>query len=390
MLRSLVGSEMCIRDSTNVGITDVAHVWTMWPLAFMLVFRVSQAYARFWEGKGHFVNFYFAIRTLARRTFTYIKDTDEGPVDQDSQAMRQNMMRLLLVMAIAVRSNLRKRTLGQLAHDMNMEEVKPYLTAEEHREYSNVVKNRPLLVMAWIGKVINQAHVANKLEGGIILMGFDTDISHMLTGWMGMNKVCYQPMPFMHIHMLHVLLLGWCCSYPFTLVDAYGWWTIPCASGICCILFSLEEVAEEIEDPFGDDLNDLPLEEFELGLKRDTFLCMSGPGPGQRGQDFEPKEGDGDTDQIWNGVDFSVPTHTTTRDQVQQPVYHLFNAEEGECLCKSCARVPTGSRSPPKSPPMSPLSPGRASPPLSPLSPVAHLGPSTTRGTSRVPMVRRT
>ena len=31
----------------------------------------------------------------------------------------------------------------------------------------------------------------------------------------------------------------------------------------------LLQVSEEIEDPFGDDLNDLPTENFEIGLIRD-------------------------------------------------------------------------------------------------------------------------
>ena len=34
-------------------------------------------------------------------------------------------------------------------------------------------------------------------------------------------------------------------------------------------LYALEEMAAEIEDPFGDDLNDLATEVFEKGLRRD-------------------------------------------------------------------------------------------------------------------------
>ena len=41
-----------------------------------------------------------------------------------------------------------------------------------------------------------------------------------------------------------------------------------------------------VKDPFGDDLNDLPTESFEIGLRRDARMVLAGPGPGTRGQDF--------------------------------------------------------------------------------------------------------
>ena len=109
------------------------------------------------------------------------------------------------------------------------------------------VKNRPLLAMSWLGKYVHEAHLENRLDGGIILMGFDDNISSALKGWMGMNKICFQPLPFPYLHMLHWFLLLWCLTFPLTLVDDYGWFTLAVGPIPAVMLFALEEVSEEIE-----------------------------------------------------------------------------------------------------------------------------------------------
>ena len=47
---------------------------------------------------------------------------------------------------------------------------------------------------ACTGKYVHEAHLEGKLDGGIVLMGFDDNISKCLQGWMGMNKICFQPL----------------------------------------------------------------------------------------------------------------------------------------------------------------------------------------------------
>ena len=56
---------------------------------------------------------------------------------------------------------------------------------------------------------------------------------------------------------------------------------------LCCAAVALN-VHLSLKDPFGDDLNDLPTESFEIGLRRDARMVLAGPGPGTRGQDFAP------------------------------------------------------------------------------------------------------
>eukprot|EP00658_Telonema_sp_P-2_P015190 TRINITY_DN15833_c0_g1_i7.p1 TRINITY_DN15833_c0_g1~~TRINITY_DN15833_c0_g1_i7.p1 ORF type:complete len:393 (+),score=66.01 TRINITY_DN15833_c0_g1_i7:174-1352(+) len=308
----------------------------LFPISFMLIFRSNVAFARYWEGCGHYNRTLHALRSLSRRSFTFIKDTSDEEVDIKSGWLRQNTMRMLMVLSICVRQNLRKRSVGAAAHQDNLDMVSPYLTEPELTEYASVVKNRPLLVMCWLGKYIHEAHLAGKLEGGTIMMAFDTDISLLLEGWMGMQKVCYQPMPYPHIHMCHWFVLLWCASLPMYLVQdvlGYGWWTVMISPVIAVALYAIEEVAQEMEDPFGDDLNDLPTEEFENGLRRDARLVMGGDRTrGTRGMHFKSL-GD-DPDKCIFGMDFSPPMDYLKSCAARvPPVHHLFGED---CRCASC------------------------------------------------------
>jgi putative membrane protein len=56
------------------------------------------------------------------------------------------------------------------------------------------------------------------------------------------------------------LLLLYCLTLPFQFVSDLGWWTSLVVVLISFTLFGIEEIAVEIENPFGQDANDLPLD----------------------------------------------------------------------------------------------------------------------------------
>jgi predicted membrane chloride channel (bestrophin family) len=55
-------------------------------------------------------------------------------------------------------------------------------------------------------------------------------------------------------------LILYVATLPFALVGSFGWWTIGATAVIAYTFFGIEEIGVEIEDPFGYDDNDLPLE----------------------------------------------------------------------------------------------------------------------------------
>ena len=57
-------------------------------------------------------------------------------------------------------------------------------------------------------------------------------------------------------------------TLPFGYVFQLGYYVVPVVVFVFYVLASLELIAEEIEDPFGDDANDLPTEEIAHKIKK--------------------------------------------------------------------------------------------------------------------------
>jgi putative membrane protein len=57
-------------------------------------------------------------------------------------------------------------------------------------------------------------------------------------------------------------------TLPFGFVFSLGYYVIPVVIFIFYVLASLELIAEEIEDPFGNDANDLPMTKIASNIKK--------------------------------------------------------------------------------------------------------------------------
>ena len=63
----------------------------------------------------------------------------------------------------------------------------------------------------------------------------------------------------------------YCFTLPFAFVKDFGWATIPATLLTSYILFGVEEIGVEIEDPFGFTTNDLPIQNYCQGIE--AVLC---------------------------------------------------------------------------------------------------------------------
>ncbi|MGH2415996.1 MAG: bestrophin family ion channel, partial [Microcystaceae cyanobacterium] len=78
----------------------------------------------------------------------------------------------------------------------------------------------------------------------------------------GCERILKTPMPLAYAIYLKRLLLIYFFVLPLYLVDNFQWWTIPIVALISFSLLGIEEIGNQLEDPFGFDLYDLPLDEI--------------------------------------------------------------------------------------------------------------------------------
>jgi putative membrane protein len=64
-------------------------------------------------------------------------------------------------------------------------------------------------------------------------------------------------------------------TLPFGLIPTFGYFTIATVMLMSYILLSVELIAEDIEDPFGKDPNDLPTDELSLKIKENVTEILN-------------------------------------------------------------------------------------------------------------------
>jgi putative membrane protein len=83
----------------------------------------------------------------------------------------------------------------------------------------------------------------------------------------GCERILKTPIPPAYSIHLKQLLLIYCLTLPFQIVSQLQWWTAPIVCLVSFAVFGIEEIGIEIENPFGDDLNDLPLDNICRTMK---------------------------------------------------------------------------------------------------------------------------
>ena len=230
---------------TDVGLPILSSVVPSIVLGLLLVFRTNTAYERFWEGRilwGKLVN---SIRNLAR--MIWVSVIENSPEDREEKI---KTLHLLVVFAIATKLHLR----GEIINSEIINLIPEYWYERLHK-----VHNSPLQVALLIGEYLQQEFerdCINSYQLTAMLKLLDA----MVNVLGGCERILKTPIPVAYSIHLKQLLLIYCLTLPFQLVTELSWWTAPIVSVISFTVFGIEQIGIEIENPFGHDANDLPLE----------------------------------------------------------------------------------------------------------------------------------
>lgn len=229
-------------------------------LGLLLVFRTNTAYDRFWEGRRCWGTLIIAVRNLARQIWVSVSDRDPDDLDRKKSALR-----LLVAFAIAMKLHLRQEPIGP--------EIEPFVSPESYESLKKM-NNPPLEIAFWIGDYLSIQHEQQKLDV-YRLTAMNQLINNMIEALSGCERILRTPMPLAYAIHLKQLLLLYCLALPFQMVKELGWGTAPVVALISFALFGIEEIGIEIENPFGHDPNDLPLDNICATMKRNIEDLIS-------------------------------------------------------------------------------------------------------------------
>lgn len=205
-------------------------------ISLLLVFRTNTAYDRWWEGRRKWGELVNDSRNLAIKLSAVLTDEED----------RAYFKRMIPNFVFAAKEHLRKGVL--------FEELE--LTAAELEILSK--KNHvPLAISELMYKKLAELKKAGKISEEEYIT-FDKNINAFMDAVGACERIKNTPIPFSYSLFIKKFIFIYVTTLPLAFVIQFGYFSALIATFVFYVLVSMEVLAEEIEDPFGSDDNDLP------------------------------------------------------------------------------------------------------------------------------------
>lgn len=243
----VAGHELLRQHGLPLAIPETAHSLIGVALGLLLVFRTNASYDRFWEGRKQWGSIVNESRNLARQASIYLAGAPD---------LLNRLMLWTSAFSWATMHRLRGQgDLGPVAAQLPPDEVREVL-AEQHC---------PLAVSRRMTALLVEAR-RRELISDYLLVSIDQNTQSLIDYMGACERIHTTPIPFAYMVHLRRALILYCFTLPFALLDRFGWGTPVAVLLIAYTLYGIEEIGVEIEDPFGIDENDLPLEQICTGI----------------------------------------------------------------------------------------------------------------------------
>jgi putative membrane protein len=214
-------------------------------ISLLLVFRTNTAYDRWWEGRRKWGELVNDTRNFSVKINAMVSNTDE----------KKEFARLIHLFVFSMKEHLRK---GVLIDEL------PF--TETEKQQLNTSKHIPTTVVGWM---YTKIHILVK-EGELYkedLIVLDKNLNGFLEACGACERIKNTPIPFSYSLFIKKFIFIYVLTLPLAFVSVFGYLSALIATFVFYVLVSMEVLAEEIEDPFGDDDNDLPTDQLSQKMK---------------------------------------------------------------------------------------------------------------------------
>lgn len=205
-------------------------------ISLLLVFRTNTAYDRWWEGRRKWGEMVNDSRNLAIKLSAVLKDEED----------RTFFKRMVPNFVFAAKEHLRNGVL--------FEELE--LTASE-LEILMQKNHVPLAISEFLYKKLVELKKSGKISEEEYIT-FDKNINAFMDAVGACERIKNTPIPFSYSLFIKKFIFIYVTTLPLAFVNQFGYFSALIATFVFYVLVSMEVLAEEIEDPFGSDDNDLP------------------------------------------------------------------------------------------------------------------------------------
>jgi putative membrane protein len=112
----------------------------------------------------------------------------------------------------------------------------------------------------------SQLYADGRLSGDQLLI-LDKEIKAFTDMVGACERIKNTPIPYSYSIFMKKFIFIFTMSMPMGFITTFAYWDVPVVMFVFYVLVSLELIAEEIEDPFGKDANDLPMDEIAVRIR---------------------------------------------------------------------------------------------------------------------------
>jgi predicted membrane chloride channel (bestrophin family) len=297
----------------SLGIQSTLLTVTGFVVGLALSFRSSTAYERYSEGRKYWSQLLLTSRNLARIIWIHAQERHEESAELGKQDVLAKLAALNLINAFAVSLKHRLRfepsteypdlspLIGHLhtfAGDADQaalreRKVSSWKSTGQYLGVSfaesnprKLVKrskdnlgNTPLEVLTYLS-----AYIENIFQNKTLIVPVhQTQSGNLLASFVevltGVERVVNTPLPIAYSISISQITWAYVLALPFQLVYYLQWVTIPGTIVAGYIILGIAQIGRELENPFGQDVNDLPLDAYCQDLANDIDVLTSQPPP---------------------------------------------------------------------------------------------------------------
>lgn len=243
-----------LNSKSSISNIGMIHSLLGFVLSLLLVFRTNTAYDRWWEGRklwGKLVN---DSRNFVIKINSILPENDVKN--------RTQIAKYLRFFPYFLASHLSKES-TRLVLDEDFSDLQKEL---QHHP--------PAELVFLLTKKLYQLKKENKISDTEMLF-LDTQLSGFLDVCGGCERIKNTPIPYSYSSFIKKFIIFYVMALPVANVVNLGCFMIPITMFVYYVLMSLELIAEEIEDPFNNDENDIPMEAISQNIERSINLILN-------------------------------------------------------------------------------------------------------------------
>jgi putative membrane protein len=243
-----------VSADSKISKIAVMHTLLGFVISLLLVFRTNTAYERWWEGRKLWGSLINTSRNMAIKFYH---------IFEFNSAEKLEIKKLLISFPFALKNHLRNIS------TMDEYELENLYNIHDLKK----PKHLPLHISDLLFKKIIDHQKQNNITLAEALM-LDAEAKQLMEICGACERIKNTPIPFSYSVFIKKFIFIYVLTLPIAYASTLSWFAIPVVVFIYYVLTSLELIAEEIENPFGTDANDLPLDEISKNIRKSVEMIF--------------------------------------------------------------------------------------------------------------------